>query len=158
MDRRQFILAGIFSGLIEFITIEGKQHMKILIETIPHDQQRYDTVGDWQWEDITNANPPEQLLHIRVSKMSDWRYEMLVGIHEAVEALLCKRSGITEEQVDAFDLSYKHVRQPGNRSEPGDDPHAPYFQQHQYATRIERQLSLALNVNWQLYDEEVNNL
>lgn len=166
--------------------------MKILIETIPHKNQRYPTVGDWQnvpgnhkysikymvngertceyCRGMQRENEllhPDQCpaapitLHIKVSEMSDWRYEALVGIHEAVEALLCKRSGITEAEVDAFDLGFAHVKSPiegASPPEPGDDPHAPYHKQHVVATQIERALSFALNVDWNLYEEEVDSL
>ena len=46
--------------------------MKITIDTIPHNQQRYPTVGDWAFD--SNGN-----LIIAVSDLGDWRYNALVG-------------------------------------------------------------------------------
>lgn len=37
--------------------------MKITIEIIPHDQQRYETVGDWQFV----GDPPDRYNHAIVS-------------------------------------------------------------------------------------------
>ena len=93
--------------------------MIITIETIPHASQRYDTVGDWIWED-------ENYLRIRVSSMGRRRYAALVAVHELVEALLCWERGITTEMVDTFDKAFEAGRPEGNEDEPGDDPTCPY--------------------------------
>ncbi len=129
--------------------------MKITIETIPHGEQRYPTVGDWQW--IT----PTELL-IRVSEMGNPVYEAAVGIHEAVEALLCQQDGVTQAAVDRFDMAYERDRPPfgipGDDGEPGDDPAAPYHRQHCFATAVERMLIAALGVPWAEYDAAVEAL
>jgi hypothetical protein len=172
MNRRDFALqlVGALAGAGLFTLIkQRKQQMKILIETIPHSEQRYPTVGDWYWkssrtEDFTEKSgsttewSPKDTLVIRVSEMSDWRYEALVGLHEAIEAILCKQAGVTEAQVDAFDLSYEHIRKPGDTSEPGDDLHAPYHDQHHTATIIEEMLAMDLRVDWESYEKEVDSL
>lgn len=129
--------------------------MRINIRTIPHSEQRYPTVGDWErWR-----NPAGQdTLRISVSIMSDWRFEALVAIHELCEALLCARAGVTPKQVDEFDLTFEANRVPGDNREPGDDPKAPYFAQHQAASQIERLMSAYLGVDWNAYEKEVNSL
>ena len=123
--------------------------MKITIETVPHDQQRYPTVGDWFFPDPDNE--PDHMV-IRVSEMGDWRYEAAVAVHELVEALLSKDAGYRQEAVDAFDLAYK------GDDEPGDDPKAPYHRQHCFATAVERMLIAALGVPWAEYDAAVEAL
>ncbi len=70
--------------------------LHIIIDTIPHSEQRYPTVGDWQIDKAGN-------LHITVSKMSDQRYEFLIGMHEAIEAYLAIYAGVSPEAVDRFD-------------------------------------------------------
>lgn len=137
--------------------------MKILIETIPHSAQRYPTVGDWQWTPQSwPKSPPlsEPVLRIRVSEMSNWRYEALVGLHEAIEALLCKHAGVTEAQVDTFDKHFEIERldRAGDTSEPGDHPDAPYYIQHKSATLIEKQLAVWLGVDWSIYESELDSL
>lgn len=125
--------------------------MRIEIETIPHQSQRYETVGDWYFD-------TDETLHIKVSKLSDWRRELLIAAHELVEVALCKHAGITTEEVDAFDKKFEANRQPGNEDEPGDDPTAPYQRQHCIVTGIERILAANLGVDWKDYEKELNNL
>lgn len=126
--------------------------MKIEITTIPHDQQRYPTCGDWQFVDGT--------LQIRVSDMNDDRYEFLVGIHEAIEAFLAlnRLGAAVEKSLDDFDMQYEKDRKDGDTSEPGDDIRCPVYVEHQIATGIERILAAQLGVDWNTYDQGVNDL
>ena len=97
--------------------------MKIIIESIK--EQRYDTLGDWFYE---NGD-----LHVRVSSIIGGRFEVyLIAIHELIEAILCERAGITPQQVDEFDLNYNGIER-----EPGDDMNCPYRRQHRFAMLIE---------------------
>lgn len=73
--------------------------MNITIQTILHEQQAYDTPGNWRFDQ--NGN-----LLIEVSAMGDWRYELLVALHELIEVGICKHRGISQEAVDAFDIQY----------------------------------------------------
>lgn len=120
--------------------------MKVIIETIDHLDHRYNTIGDWYYvgED----------LHIRVSKLSTWRREMLVAVHELVEALWCKNMGITAQMVDEFDLA--HPTGPGY--EPGDDPLAPYYGGHQAASMMEHLMGCFLGVEKPEYEFEIDTL
>lgn len=124
--------------------------MKITIETIQHDSQRYETVGDWWFDEAGN-------LEIRVSNMGNWKYEALVAFHELAEVLLCKDRGITTEMVDAFDKAFE-ARRAGNTDEPGDDPACPCRKEHFFATTVERALSAELGVDWAEYDNKVSGL
>lgn len=122
--------------------------MKILIETIPHESQRYDTCGDWTFNEIGD----EGILHIKVSSLDNWKYEALVGIHEAIEAIICDARGISEFDITDFDINYI------GKGEPGDNKHAPYRKEHKFATKIERMLAKQLGVTWNKYDKAINNL
>jgi hypothetical protein len=128
---------SLFDGMIE-------------IKTIPHNSQRYDTVGDW-WTD-------EEGWHIRVSELGDWRYQFLVAFHEMLELAWCKRRGVKQADVDAFDMDYEKNRKPGDFSEPGDDPKAPYREGHHLATLVERFAAMVLGVSWDAYEAAVNGL
>jgi len=136
--------------------------MKIVIETINHDEQRYPTVGDWYWQkepEVTaSGTRANEVLHIKVSALSDWRREALIAVHELVEVLLCKHEGITQESVDVFDKQFEATRPEENFDEPGDDPQAPYVKQHCTATGIERLLAAQLGVNWKEYEAELERL
>ena len=123
--------------------------MNVEIRVIPHPDQRYDTAGDWWWEGDT--------LHIRVSQFPESpakaRYEFLVAIHEYVEAMLCKFQGVSEADVDAWDLG------PGAAMEdPGNDPRAPYHQQHKEGLLIEKLMAQALKLRWDTYEKQFDQL
>lgn len=125
--------------------------MKIIIETIPHKKQRYPTVGDWYYDQ-------RGVLHIKVSKLSNWKREALIAAHELMEALLCKEAGITQEQVDKFDMEFERKRKRGDTAEPGDSLRAPYFFQHRFASKVESQLAKELGVSWEAYEKELEKL
>jgi hypothetical protein len=119
--------------------------MKIIIESIPHLQQRYNTVGDW-WFD------PDGTLQIRVSEAADERHAFLVAFHELVEVTLCKERGITQAQVDMFDMAFK------DEGEPGDDKLAPYYREHQFAMGMERLMAAEMGVDWVHYEAGLDAL
>ena len=129
--------------------------MKIIIETIPHGDQRYSSVGDWFYEP---GEGEEEVLHFKVSELSDWRREALIAVHELVEVLLCRHDGVSQEEVDQFDKKYEADRQPDDDSEPGDSPNAPYVKQHCLATAVERMLAAELEVSWQDYENELGEM
>jgi len=125
--------------------------MNIVIKTIPHDQQRYETVGDWKISE--NGD-----IEILVSDMGNEDYNFLVALHELIEVKLCQKRGITDDLVTAFDMAFEEKREEGNEDEPGDDPAAPYKTEHFCATNIERLISAELGVDWRTYDATVNAL
>ena len=124
--------------------------MRVVIETIPHNAQRYDTVGDWFWDGDT--------LQIRVSEMSNWKREFLVAYHELFESAWCKAEGVSQKDVDKFDTEYEKNRKDDDESEPGDSLKAPYRVGHQIASAIEKLACVELGEDWASYDEEVANL
>lgn len=125
--------------------------MKVNIETIPHEKQRYNTVGDWWFE-------PDGTLQIRVSEMKYLDHEHFIAVHEYVEALLCKHSGVSEESVTKFDMDYEKRRTNFDTDEPGDSIWAPYRREHCFATAVERMLCAAMNHSWEFYELRVNSL
>jgi hypothetical protein len=133
-----------------------KLSLHIYTDTIPHSEQRYPTVGDY-WETVEHGVYPLRR-EVRVSEMGNIDYEFLVAIHEQIEQHLCKKRGISEETITAFDIAYEAARPEGDTTEPGNDTRAPYYHEHQFATSIERQLAAALGVDWNKYDQTVNEL
>lgn len=129
--------------------------MKIIIETIPHEEQRYETIGDW----MLNS---EGDIKIHVSDMGEGKenYEFLIALHELLEAKLCSEHAISGKEVDEFDMKFELDRESGKHSleeEPGDDPQAPYKDEHFFATSIERLVAQALGVDWKQYEDYLNN-
>lgn len=122
---------------------------KIIIDFIPHKKQRYDTVGDYLEK--------KGETHFRISKMNP-DHQFLILMHELTEWYLTKKKGISLEKIDQFDMEYEKNRKEGDESEPGDDLRAPYYHEHQIATKIEKDLAGFLGVDWDKYDEYVRNL
>lgn len=123
--------------------------MDIIIKVIPESEQRAEVNGaDWFWDEKGD-------LQVRVSPMSDWRYEVALAFHEAFEACLCKDAGVTQKSVDDFDMAYDlaHPDQPDLNA--GDELDAPYKHQHNYATIVDRLFIGACGLSWKAYDDEL---
>lgn len=125
--------------------------MKILIETIPHFEQRYETVGDYMYlEDGT--------LYITVSDMRDDKYHALVAIHELIEAKLTEWKGVKEQEITDFDVAFEAKREEGNIDEPGFDEKAPYLFEHTFATSVELGMCAMAGISWTAYEKVINSL
>jgi len=135
--------------------------VQIVIKTIPHAAQRYDTAGDWWFDkDLT--------LHIRVSvelptkrALFPEKFAFLVAFHEMIEAMLCleQHGGDIrkfQERVDKFDMDWTPPKP--EVAEPGDDFTAPYYEQHQVASGFERMMAAQLHVCWLEYGKAVDQL
>ena len=123
-----------------------------VISKVPHGRQRYDTAGDWI---------PGAPVRINVSSMEDERYVFLVALHELVEYELCRMNGITDGQVIGFDAAFEEERAAGlhpAEAEPGDDSRAPYRDEHEFATMVERMVAQKLGVSWSDYEKAVQAL
>lgn len=123
---------------------------RVLLEivTIPHSEQRYPTCGDWQFNS-------EGTLHVTVSDTGDDRHAFLVGLHEAIEAMLCREHGVPSAVVDQFDLDFG---QPAGEDEPGNSSEAPYRKEHRFAENIERLVAQELGVDWFEYEKVLDRL
>jgi hypothetical protein len=120
------------------------------LRIIPHYDHRYPTVGDYYDEGLYTR--------FEVSAMGDARMEFLVYIHERIEEFLTRMRGISEADIKAFDEAYEAARPEGDVSEPGDHPNAPYRAEHQFATKIERQIADEIGVDWDEYSRVVESL
>lgn len=118
--------------------------MKIVIQTIPHKNHRYSTCGDYY-----TYNGVERIF---VSDMKNWRYELLIAVHEIIEDYICKHKGIAEETITDFDEDHPHA------ADPGFLPDSPYREQHHFATGIEMLLAKELGVDWLEYEKAVAEL
>lgn len=103
----------------------------------PHKDQRYDTVGDWYFDEDGD-------LIIKVSNdlegLGNEYEQLLVALHELVEVLLCRKRGISQKVVDDFDFAFK------GEGEPGDEVEAPYRKEHRFAMLIEHLLAHELGL------------
>jgi hypothetical protein len=128
--------------------------LNIRIKTIPHHFQEYDTVGNY-WRDMSAG---EEVLEIRVSRISDRRYEFLVALHELIEAFVCDWRRIPYSKITRFDIHYGTARRRGEPVEPGESARAPYRREHRFAERIERIVARELEVDWPKYNAAVERL
>lgn len=129
---------------------------RVVIEAVPHNDQRYNTIGDWFFEQSNAVYDTEKLV-IRVSDTGNWKWNMTIALHEFVEAVLCTCDGVTQEQVDEFDTKW----QPHDEvEEPGEDPKAPYHLYHTIAVDLETSFWLSMNHedDWDSYENKLDEL
>lgn len=126
---------------------------EILIRVIPHQEHRYSTTGDYY--EVEGGK-----WVIEVSEIGDARYEFLVALHELVEWFLLWLRGVKEEEVRAFDEWWEEEAKKGNVQceEPGNDPRAPYYFEHIFATLVEKMVALQLGVDWGEYKVRLKEL
>lgn len=117
---------------------------KIDIKVIPHKEQRYDTAGDWQCN--------KRKISLQISQMELMDYEFMVAVHELIEVYLCKKAGITTEDVDKFDMSNPQL------DDPGRSPKAPYHKQHMFAMKVEKMICKFLLLSWDVYNQSFERL
>lgn len=128
---------------------EGSKETRYIFKVVPHKKQRYETLGDWI---------PGKPARMVASKLNNPDYEFLVLFHEMIEHELCKKHGIKDSAVVAFDKKFEEERKMGLHSpaaEPGASQHAPYRREHLFATRLERMMAKTLGVNWKKYTNAV---
>jgi hypothetical protein len=116
--------------------------LKIDITTLPHKFQQYKTLGDWTGGDRHRM--------VFVSEMNHTDYEFLIALHELIEHALCLKRGITDDEVTKFDKEFQ------GDGEPGDDPKAPYWREHQVASLIESWICEELGLSEEKYNEFLN--
>jgi len=113
--------------------------MKIVITVIPESEMAYRTAGNWQVL-------PDGDIAVQIVEAGDERYAFLLAMHETIEAFLCKRGGVTTEDVDRYDFAHQ------DDDDPGLSPAAPYHDQHMVAFAVEILLAKALGVDWRRYN------
>lgn len=128
---------------------------EIHIKVIPHDGQDYPTVGGYNFDE-------SGVLTITVSDMGNSKYEFLVAIHEVIESMLALFKGIDYRLIDNHDILFEEMRHSFptlvGDSEPGDNDAAPYYHEHNMATRVERWLADSIGVDWVEYEKKINSL
>lgn len=121
--------------------------MLLNIKTIPVQDQRVTTLGDW-WENADGS------FEIRLTDMGNWRYEFLVLIHELTEWSICQHLGIATKDCDDFDFLFEAEIKRGEQSpedEAGFDHRCPYGKGHVWGDRMEKLFCFLLGVKWKAY-------
>ena len=121
--------------------------------TIPHNMQRYNTVGDWSY-----AKTGELLISVSDCSSFDpgmntaQSTENLIAVHEIIEGLICQARGVSEAEVTQWDLDH-----PGH-PDPGSIPGCPYYREHMFAEMIEHMLAAELDVDWDVHETIIETL
>lgn len=120
------------------------------MESVVPSRIRSEQSGDWYYDGDTF------IIYARndIPKAS----QLAILVHELIEAYLCRKHGVTDEAVSAFDDKYEAERKEGKHKEddePGDDPNAPYRIEHQAATHVERAACHALDLSWKTHSQSV---
>jgi len=119
--------------------------MRIEIKAIDPSAIRYSTCGDWEWL-------PDGSLQISVPDHGGQdNSAFLVALHEMAEAWMCKKSGITEEEVNRWDISHPDA------IEPAEEVGSPYADEHAIATQVELKVCAGLNMDWNKHNDWVGN-
>jgi hypothetical protein len=123
-----------------------KKHLpNIEIYSIPHQEQRYDTAGDYDEDSVG--------WWINVSQMTHWEYEALVAVHELVEMILTKHRKISWDKITKFDETDGK-----DSDDPGTMKSAPYHREHMFSMKIEKLLCKELGLDWDTYDKSFKKL
>ena len=116
--------------------------LNIQIKTVPQQEQRYKTVGDYYYDE-------NGMLQIVISEQQNKYYEYLILVHELVEIILTEHRGILESDIMKFDLENLDL------GDPGSDPRACYFHEHMFAMDIEKLVCSQLNIDWEKYNDNL---
>lgn len=129
--------------------------MQIRINTVRHEEQPYKTSSSWY-------TPKKGNITVYVSETGNDDYNILLGLHELVKAILCEKRGITAEQVAAFDKNFEKLREGYpeilGKDEPGDHRNAPYVAEYRVASGVEGIVARELGIDLQAYDEALVEL
>ena len=121
--------------------------MNIDIQFIPHEEQRFTTIGHWYVIDDT--------VHIEISREIEWKYKFAVLFHELIEVGMCLAAGITTEECDKFDALFEFEYSMGlwpKSVEAGFDKRCPYRKGHIWGSRFERVVIFLLGASWRDYN------
>jgi len=110
----------------------------ISLQVLKPEIMRYETVGDWYEHKIIGPI-------IAVADLGNDDQNFLILAHELIEWYLCKKTGVTEKEVDVYDKAHLEDDDPGLNQD------APYHKQHMTAFGIEVMLAGLLEVNWNEY-------
>lgn len=119
----------------------------VIIQFKAQKHQRYSTVGDWQNSSVLKHDL------VTATQLESDDLSFLIAVHELVEMYLCRRDGITQQEVDEFDMSFCTAQ---SDAEPGEATDCPYRWEHQRAETVERVLAEILGVDWQFYQREID--
>ena len=122
--------------------VPSKPH-RIVIERKAHKDMRYDTCGDYYFDEIGD-------LHIDIVEMGNELSEIAVAAHELMEEYSTRKKGLLESDIKAYDE--EHWADDG----PGENKDAPYHPEHMNSNRVEKfLLKLYKGLSWKKHQQLV---
>jgi len=118
----------------------------IRIVTVPPEDQRYPTCGDYREFD-------NEIVITITDQISD-DHEFLVALHELIEFWLTRERGIRESEITDYDIKWEALPEP-KADEPGNEPDCIYGREHRFAENIERQIAHELGIDWHSYNNSL---
>ncbi|MGC1582524.1 MAG: hypothetical protein WA766_13640 [Candidatus Acidiferrales bacterium] len=122
---------------------------QIHIQVVPISQMRYRTVGDWYYPNLNSKD----ILVIRIADTGDPRWNYLLIRHEINEAMMCAVTGISQAEVDTFDMKWDDAD-----GEAGASNQAPYVVAHMLAYADEINTANAQAIDWNKYEMRLDEL
>ena len=120
------------------------QHTEIRF--LPQHELRNKQVGDY----FTDAYHVRQF---EIALTGRYEFDILILIHELIEATLCRRRKILDSAIDeGWDFIHPEL------DEPGADPRAPYHKEHVFAEKIERMVCKELGFSWKAYSARIDKI
>ena len=123
---------------------------KIEIKLIPHAEQAYDTLGDYE------RTPDRKGLRFKISDTGDADYNFLIMIHELIECYTALRHDIDIDKITLFDEWFDET--PREELEPGQHKDAPYRREHNFALSVEMLVAHELGLNWYDYEKALDSI
>ena len=137
---------------------KNRKLVHVEMEVIPYKDMNYSTPADYQ----TYCNSKgEEGWFIQSAKTRDWRYHILLMLHEFVELALVQHRNIKIKDIEKFDLLFEKEYAKGLQKaedEPGNDKRACYYKEHQFASKVEKLMAKELDVDLGAYDTELMRL
>ena len=124
--------------------------MDYAIRTIPHEDQRYNSPGDYRFREYGVVL--FECTDITVSDLGNEDYSFLVALHEFIEEHLTRKRGIPENVIYQWDIDHSES------DDPGSIDGCPYFAEHAFAMYIEKQVCSKLGIDWNEYDASFSKL
>ena len=124
--------------------------IKTEIKSVYKEGQRYDTLGDYYFEDGKRI--------FSITKTGNQLFDDLIFIHEFIEEVLTRNKGITEEEIYEYDLKFEEKVKNGEVDEdvePGEQLDSPYKVQHSIAESVERIMLNHLGISFGEYNETI---
>ena len=112
--------------------ITADEDFEIRVQFIPTKNMRYDTLGDYRWDQ-------GQLL-VQIAQEGDFMERMAILLHELAEWAFVHRDKIPFSKVDEWDFSHP------DSPEPGEEVGCPYRQAHIAAIGVEQTFRVYANI------------